>query len=177
MFESTQSTIHFNKALSRRVHIRNRIPPEINLFPGIGFVIFLIQNNIKWFVIRDQGLRECEGFKKKPDASVAKVSFILQIGSRKRNFFCKKFPTFYATRRFITMFARVCHFLPFLIYTNSVHNFSPHNSKKHLKFILLATPKISLKFFTSSFPTRNLCSFLFCPIRIDFTPLSPTFIL
>jgi len=53
MFESTQSTIHFNKALSRRVHIRNRIPPEINLFPGIGFVIFLIQNNIKWFVIRD----------------------------------------------------------------------------------------------------------------------------
>lgn len=151
MFESspaerTQSTVGFNtsKAFSNRWHIRNRIPPEIDLFPGTGFTIQLIENNTKWFVIKDQGIREYEGFTKKPDASVVNVSFILQINSRERIFFfAKKFPMFYVTRRFITVFARVCHFLPFLIYTISVHNLSPHISKEHLKFMLPATPKIS----------------------------------
>jgi hypothetical protein len=71
-------------------------------------------------------------------------------------FFTKKFPTFYVTRRFITMFAGAFHFLPFLIYTNSVRNFSPHNSKKHLKFILLATPKISTYILYVKFPYQKL---------------------
>jgi len=53
MFEHTLSTISMNKSLSSRVHIRNRIPPEIILFPGTGFTIFSIQNNIKWLVIKD----------------------------------------------------------------------------------------------------------------------------
>ena len=53
--ERTQSTVEFNKskAFSSRGHIRIRIPPEMNLFPGTGFMIFLVQNNIKWFVIKD----------------------------------------------------------------------------------------------------------------------------
>jgi hypothetical protein len=55
----------------------------------------------------------------------------------------KKFPTFFGTGRFITVFTTACHWSLILNQTNRVHTFSSYFPKIHSNIILPSTPRSS----------------------------------
>jgi hypothetical protein len=77
----------------------------------------------------------------------------------------KNFPTFYGTRRFITVFTRVLHWS--LSWVRSIHSIPPYPVSLSLILILSFHIRLGLpsSLFLSGLPTKILHAFLFSPMR------------
>jgi hypothetical protein len=80
----------------------------------------------------------------------------------------KNFPTFYGTRRFITVYTRVLYCS--LSWAISIQSIPPHPIS--LRYILILSIHLGLSFpsglFPYGFPTKILYAFLFFPIRASY---------
>jgi hypothetical protein len=80
----------------------------------------------------------------------------------------KNFPTFYGTRRFITVFTRALHWS--VSWARSIHPIPPHPIS--LRSIVTLSSHLRLGLFSClflyGFPTKILHAFLFSPIRATF---------
>ena len=76
-----------------------------------------------------------------------------------------KFPAFYVTRRFITAFTSPCHLS--LSWASSIQSTPPNPTSWRSILILSSDIRLDLPsgLFPSGFPTKNLCTPLFSPIR------------
>jgi hypothetical protein len=86
----------------------------------------------------------------------------------------KNFPTFYGTRRFITVFTRALHWS--LSWVRLIQSIPPHPVSLRSTVILFSHPRLGLPsvLFLYGFPTKILYPFCFSPCVLHALPISPS---